>query len=261
MNEQKISKSLERVIKLKETARNSSIQKKKRKRKNALICVGQQQAKTGVRANARPEKIVPVFQQQPGESGRKFMHRVCKDTHAFIKETQFESKYNVQVVRHPESGEIQGLTKCKREKIDIEMLKAKHKNIKKKKKITEGPKPLTKKEKQKLKLLDKKKQKQLEDNDEFKMLQDKVAFGEVAHEPPRLKFKSKDINEGRKPKGLLLHSLLEGSENVSSISKVIDRSGKRKNLPVAERRKLEKQQSEVIAAYRQVKSQRSGNRS
>lgn len=258
MNEQEIPKSLERVIKLKEIAKNSSILKKKRKRrKNALICVGQQQPKA-MHPNAKPEKVVPVFQQRPGESGRTFMHRVCKDTHAFLKETQFEKKYNVQIERDPESGEIQGLKKCKPEDIDIEKLQAKHKNIKKKKKTIEGPKPLTKKEKQKLKL-NMKKQKQLEDDDAFKMIEDKVAFGEVAHEPPKLKINSKDINEGRKPKGLLLQSLLEDSKNVSS--KVIDRSGKRKNLPVAERRKLEKQQSEAIASYRQLKSQQSANKS
>ncbi|XP_020300378.1 coiled-coil domain-containing protein 137 [Pseudomyrmex gracilis] len=259
INEQEIPKSLERVIKLKEIAKNSSILKKKRKKKkNALICVGQQQPKA-MHPKAKPEKVVPVFQQLPGESGQKFMHRVCKDTHSFLKETQFERKYNVQIERDPESGEIQGLKKCKREDIDIEMLQAKHKNIKKKKKTIEGPKPLTKKEKQRLKL-NMKKQKQLED-DEFKMIEDKVAFGEVAHEPPKLKIKSKDINEGRKPKGLLLHSLLEDAKTVSSNSRVIDRSGKRKNLPVAERRKLEKQQSEAIASYRKLRSQQSVNKS
>lgn len=35
----------------------------------------------------------------------------------------------------------------------------------------------------------------------------------------------------------------------------IDRAGKRKHLPVGERRQLEKQQSEIIAAYRKLKAQ------
>lgn len=37
----------------------------------------------------------------------------------------------------------------------------------------------------------------------------------------------------------------------------IDKTGKRKNLPSAERRILEKQQSDIVAAYRQMKSKRS----
>lgn len=37
----------------------------------------------------------------------------------------------------------------------------------------------------------------------------------------------------------------------------IDRSGKRKKLPLGERRQLEKQQNDVIAAYRILKAQKS----
>ncbi|XP_029659234.1 uncharacterized protein LOC115233120 [Formica exsecta] len=257
-DEQAIPKSLEHVIKLKEAAKsNNGILKRKRKKKNALICVGQQHPKLSLHPKAKPEKIVPVFQQRVDESGEQFLHRVSRDTHAFLKETAFEKKYGVQIERNSETGQIQGLTKCKREKDDVEMLRAKHKNIKKKKKTTESP--LTKSEKRKLKL-QLKKEKKVEDIDEFKNLRDKVAFNEVVHEPPKLNIKSKKINEERKPKNLLLNSLLENSKP-SSISKVIDRSGKRKNLPVIERRKLEKQQNEAIAAYRQLKSERLANRS
>ncbi|KAL6446761.1 hypothetical protein ACFW04_001293 [Cataglyphis niger] len=257
-DEQAIPKSLERVIKLKEAAKhNNGILKRKRRKKNALICVGQQKPKLGSHPKAKPEKIVPVFQQRPDESGETFLHRVSRDTHAFLKETAFEKKYGVQIERNSETGQIQGLTKCKREKDDVEMLRAKHKNIKKKRKTTESP--LTKSEKRKLKL-QLKKEKKVKDSDEFENLQDKVAFNEVVHEPPKLNIKSKKINEERKPKNLLLNSLLENSK-LSPISKVIDRSGKRKNLPVIERRKLEKQQSEAIAAYRQLKSQRLANTS
>ncbi|CAL1674189.1 unnamed protein product [Lasius platythorax] len=255
-DEQAIPKSLERVIKLKEAAKtNNGILKRKRRKKNALICIGQQQHKLSLHPKAKPEKIVPVFQQRLDESGEQFLHRVSKDTHAFLKETAFEKKYGVQVERDSETGQIQGLVKCKREKDDVETLRAKHKNIKKKK-TTESS--LTKSEKRKLKL-QLKKEKKVKNVDKFENLQDKVAFNEVVHEPPKLNIKSKKINEERKPKNLLLNSLLENSK--PSISKVIERSGKRKNLPVIERRKLEKQQSEAIAAYRQLKSQRLANRS
>ncbi|KAL0118121.1 hypothetical protein PUN28_009059 [Cardiocondyla obscurior] len=259
-DEQAIPKSLERVIKLKEAAKNSrNTLKKKRKKKNALICVGLQDHKLK-HPKAKPEKVTPVFQQRPGESGRQFMHRVTKDTHNFLKEIEFEKKYGVQVERDSNTGRIQGLTKCKREKDDVEILQAKHKNIGKKKKITEGSTALTKYDKQKLKQRIKKERKQ-ENCDEFERFQDKVVFGEVAHEPPRLKIKSKEMDGNRKPRNLLLNSLLEGSKDVSSGSNVINRSRKRKYLSEIERKKLEKRQNEVIAAYRQLKSQRLINKS
>ncbi|XP_071627593.1 coiled-coil domain-containing protein 137 [Temnothorax longispinosus] len=259
VDEQAIPKSLERVIKLKEAAKTSgNISKRKRKKKNALICVGLQHHKPNPKG--KPEKVTPVFQQRPGESGRQFMHRVSKETHDFLKEIAFEKKYGVQIERDSNTGEIQGLTKCKREKDDVEALQAKHKNITRKKKVAEPSATLTKSDKRKLKLR-MKKEKELENRDEFERLQDKVIFGEVAHEPPRLKIKSKKMDENRKPKNLLLSSLLESPKEVSSAPKVINRSGKRKHLPETERRRLEKRQSEAIAAYRQLKSQRLANRS
>lgn len=265
-DEQVIPKSLEHVIKLKEAAKISDNQKRKhKKKKNSLICVGLQESKPNPHPKARPEKVVPVFQQKVGESGQQFWHRVNKDTHAFIKETEFEQKYGVQVERDSETGLIQGLTKRKIDKDDIVNLRGKHKNIKKKKKTTtvaDTKKTLTKSEKRKQKLRlkkEKKLERREENEDEFKTLQDKVAFGEVAHEPPRLKIKKMIIDEGRKPKDLLLSSMF-GGKNVSSASKAIDRTGKRKKLPAAERRKLEKQQSDIIATYRQLRSQRSTNK-
>ncbi|XP_072759452.1 uncharacterized protein [Anoplolepis gracilipes] len=260
-DEQAIPKSLERIIKLKEAAKtnNNNVLKRKQRKKNTLICVGQQYFNPSLHPKAKPEKIVPVFQQRLDESSEQFLHRISKDTHDFLKEAAFEKKYGVQIERDPKTGQIQRLTKCQREKDDVETLRAKHKNIKRKRKTTDNRIPLTKSEKRKLKL-QLKKEKKVENVDEFENLQDKVAFNEVVREPPKLDIKSKKINQERKPKNLLLNSLLENPK-LSSISKVIDRSGKRKNLPVIERRKLEKQQSEAIAAYRQLKSQRVANRS
>lgn len=248
------------MIELKEAAKTNSgiLKRRRRRKKNALICIGQQHIKLNLHPKTKPEKIVPVFQQRIDESSEQFLHRISKDTHDFLKETAFENKYGVQINRDPETGQIQSLIKCKREKDDVEMLRAKHKNIKRKK-ITDTESPLTKSKRRKLKL-QLKREKNLEDVDEFENLRDKVAFNEVAHEPPKLNIKSKKVNQERKPKNLLLNSLL-GNSKPSSVSKVIDRSGKRKNLPVIERRKLEKQQSEAIAAYRQLKSQHVADRS
>ncbi|EZA47705.1 hypothetical protein DMN91_012480 [Ooceraea biroi] len=260
-DEQPIPKSLEHVIKLKEAAKNNNgIVKRKRKKKNALICVGQQHSRPSLHSKARPEKVVPVFQQRPGESGRLFLNRVSRDTEAFLKETAFEKKYGVQIERDPNTGEVQGLTKCKRQRDDVEALRMKHKNIRKRKKINEEESvTLTKNEKRKLKSRLKKENK-LQEDDGFDKFQDRVAFGEVAHEPPKLTIKTTKMSRERKPKELLLNSLLQGTNKVSS-ARVLYRSAKRKKLPAVERKILEKQQSEAIAAYRRLKSQRLANRS
>jgi len=258
-DEQAIPNSLKRVIELKEIAKtNSVILKKKQKKKHALICVGLQHHKPN-HPKAKPEKIVPVFQQRRDESGKQFMHRVSRDTHNFLQEVAFEKKYGIQITRDSNTGKIQDLTKCKHEKDDVETLGTKYKNIRKKK-IIEGSVILTKNKRQKLKLQIQR-EKKLENHDEFEKLQDKVVFGEVAHEPPRLKIKSKKINENRKLKNLLLNPLLKDSKEAFSVSKMINQSGKRKYLSEIERRRLEKQQSEAIATYRQLKSQRLTNRS
>lgn len=253
IDEQAIPSSLQHIIKLKETARTIGTQKRKRKKKQALISVGTRQHERIFHPKARPEKVVPVLQQRPGESGEQFWHRVSRDTHAFLKETTFEKKYGVQVERDPKTGSIRSLTKCKADVDDIETLRAKHKNTGKK------TATLTKSEKRRLKLKAKQHPKELEE-DEFGKLQDKVAFGEVAHEPPKLNIKIKGTDKGEKPRNLLLNSLLEDSKKTTSTSKIIDRSKKRKNLPIIERKRLEMQQSKVIAAYRQLKSQRLAER-
>ncbi|XP_011875789.1 PREDICTED: coiled-coil domain-containing protein 137 [Vollenhovia emeryi] len=258
VDEQAVPKSLERVIRLKEEAARTGagVTKRRRRRKNALICVGQQRGPD--RPRAKPEKVTPVFRQRPGESGHDFMHRVSRDTHNFLKEVAFEKKYDVQVERDPGTGEIQGLTKRKRDGDDAEAPQAKHKNIGRKKRAAAAT--LTRHDKRKLKLR-LKREKALENRDEFERLQDRVGFGEVAHEPPRLKIKSKKMDGDRKPKDLLLNSLLEGPREASSAAKVIGRSAKRKYLSEAERRRIETRQNEAIEAYRQLKSQRSANRS
>jgi len=131
-DEQVIPKSLERVIKLKEAAKtNNSILKRKRKKKNALICVGQQHHRS---SHPTKSEKVPVFQQQSGESGKQFLHRVSRKTHDFLKEIAFEKRYGVHIDRDSNTGEIKSLIKCKREKDNVEMLGTKHKNINRKKK-------------------------------------------------------------------------------------------------------------------------------
>ncbi|XP_053982101.1 coiled-coil domain-containing protein 137 isoform X1 [Hylaeus volcanicus] len=266
VDEQAIPRSLEHLIRLKETVKSGKITKikKRKKHKNPLISVGGETPRFS-HPKAKPEKVVPLFQQRPGESEEHFLHRVQKETHAFLGETAFEKKYNVQVNRNPETGNIEGLSKCKLTELDkLEMLRARHKNIKKKKKKDSDEVKMTKSQKRKEKLQLKKETKQENGVDEFENFKDQIKFGEVAHEPPQFKIRPKaaDSTMSTKPgkKDLLLHSLLKKNESpkiVSTKTISIDKSGKRKNLPVGERRRLEKDQKDVIAAYRKVKAQRS----
>ncbi|KAG7210452.1 hypothetical protein KM043_011980 [Ampulex compressa] len=267
VQEQAVPKSLERLIRLKEAAKNGRVVKvRKRKKKDSLICIGRENMKRS-HPKSRPEKVVPIFTQKPGESGNRFMYRVSKETHSFLSETAFEQKYNVQINRNPETGKISGLSKRpKTELEEIEMLKAKHKNIKKKKKKAEDGPKMTKVQKRKEKLRMKKEEEEQDEIDEFKVFQDQVEFGEVAHEPPQLKARPKkaDTKTSQKPgkKDLLLNSLFSENNNINSDPtkvQTIKKTGKRKNLPVGERRQLEKQQSDVIAAYRRLKVQRSAD--
>ncbi|XP_066587884.1 coiled-coil domain-containing protein 137 [Prorops nasuta] len=266
LDEQDIPKSLQRVIKLKEATKAGSIgkiKKKKKKKSNGLIRVGE--FKPISHPKARPEKVVPIFQQKQGESPHQFLHRVSRETHAFLNETAFEKKYKVEVKRDQKSGVITGLAKQEKSEFDEEKkLKMKHTNIKKKKKVKEGEevKKLTKTQKKKLRLAEKKNKMNQEDVDEFRMYKDEIKFGEVAHAPPQLISRSNKLESDTtyKPgkKELLLKSYLNSDS--SSVQKKkdilkIDRTGKRKNLPVGERRQLEKQQTDVITAYRKLKSQ------
>lgn len=198
MDAQDIPKSLARVIKLKEAVKNKTLPVSKRKKtKNKgikLIRVGSSKFKPTHR-KGRPEKVVPVFNQRPGESEYEFLERVNRETHNFVKETEFETKFNVEIKRSSETGDIEEIVKRKKDEIEeLEKLARKHKNIspkKLKKKLSKVK--LSKSQKKKEKLLKKKEAKD-EDVDEFKKFTDKVEFGEVVHAPPELKIRPKNAS-------------------------------------------------------------------
>lgn len=171
--------------------------KKKKKRSNrGLIILGAQNKLP--HPKAKPEKAVPLFNQRIGETNDAFLRRVNRETENFLHETQFENKYNVQVKRNTETGEIEGIEKRPKDEIEeLLKLKSKHKNIKKKKKVknSEDEVRLTKSQKRKNKL-EMKKSKKLQDQiDEFKTFKDNVAFGEVAHAPPVLKIRPRNVDK------------------------------------------------------------------
>ncbi|EFA08971.1 hypothetical protein TcasGA2_TC006678 [Tribolium castaneum] len=227
-DEQYVPKSLQRIAELKAKVKSGDFLRKKVKK-------------------PRPK---PFFKQGPNESDKQFLYRVHKHCAMVKHEAAFEEKFGVEVQRNAE-GEIEGVKKRAKDPVQVMVKEAKQA---KKKKKEEGPK-LTKSQKRKLKL-NEKKQKRINDKvDEFEKFQDRVKFGEQVHEPPTLTAprKVKTRSEAPRPgKKDLLKSVLNKISN-----KVIDKTGKRKDLPNALRRQLDKQQKEVIEAYRELKGRRS----
>lgn len=197
-DEQIVPKSLLRVMDLKNKVKSGKIVKKRKKRANrGLIILGAQNNKLP-HPKARPEKAIPIFNQREGETQEAFVHRVNRETENFLNETQFENKYNVQVKRNRETGRVEGIEKRPKDEIEEMLkLKSKHKNISKKKKIKkpEDEVKLTKNQKRKKKIEMKKNTKLQNQIDEFKTFKDDVAFGEVAHAPPELKIRPKNVNK------------------------------------------------------------------
>lgn len=53
----------------------------------------------------KPEKIIPVFKQNSGETDRAFINRVNRICMDVTRESKFEEKYGVDVKRN-EHGEV-----------------------------------------------------------------------------------------------------------------------------------------------------------
>ncbi|XP_044253241.1 coiled-coil domain-containing protein 137 [Tribolium madens] len=223
-DEQYVPKSLQRIAELQAKVKSGDFMRKKKKK-------------------PRPKGL---FEQRPDESNREFLYRVHQHCAIVKHEAAFEQKFGVEIEKNAE-GEIQGVKKRPKDPILVMIKEAKRG----KKKKDEGPK-LTKSQKRRLKLIEKKKKKMGHKVDEFDRFQDKVKFGEQVHEPPTLTAPRKVKKGGEAPrpgtKDLLLKSVL---------NKTVDKTGKRKDLPNALRRQLDKQQQEVIEAYRLLKGKKS----
>lgn len=191
---------MERVIKLKNDLKTHGLVQKKRKKKKGqkLISVGAVKSVKLPHPKAKPDKVVPIFNQKSGESQYQFWQRVNRETNAFIKETTFENKFNVDVKRNIKTGQLEGVVnRPKDELTELEKLRKKHKNIKKKKKKTSenGDVKLSKSQKRSKKLLLKKQKKNTDNVEEFKEFKDKVEFGEIVHAPPELKAFTKNSEQ------------------------------------------------------------------
>ncbi|XP_050297903.1 coiled-coil domain-containing protein 137 [Anthonomus grandis grandis] len=278
VDEQQIPSTLSRLIELKNKTKEGQYDKKN---KNKI-----KKGKENNSHNGKPEKNIPKFERRVGESDREFkrrMNRICTEV---VKEAAFENKYQVDIKRN-EDGEVEGVVKRPKDELEQFVKKIKKernqkKSKKGKKKAEEGAQPkLSKQQKWALKKKEKK-EKKITNREEDYNLQPKkeiIKFGEVVHAPPNLVAPRRvDKNEGASRPGqkeLLLKSLLpkEKQQNlkkgknkkeeklqvISNQSKTINKKGKRKDLPNALRRTLDKQQSEVIEAYKKIKLQRRAN--
>ncbi|XP_056644374.1 DNA ligase 1 [Diorhabda sublineata] len=273
---QEVSKSLQRIIDLKNKTKTGEIFTKRNKKRTGTNL--KKNINSDKFSPSKPEKPARNFVQFPDETDREFvrrMNRICMET---VKEAKFEEKYGVEIKRN-EQGKVEVV---KRKKDELELLYNKEKKrklkeekgLKKKKKSkdkTETVK-LSKWQKRNKKLKEKKGKRGIENIDEFKEYKDPVKFGEIVHAPPTLikPKKAEKILTVPRPgnKSLLLKSVLNNSssqinqsKNIKDNShktshKVIDKKGKRKELPNSLRRQLDKQQQEIIDAYKQLKSKK-----
>lgn len=265
---QEVSNRFKHFVQLKEQTKSHTLnktrspQRKKRDPKRSKLQVGDS-----------------VVHQQPKEPEEAFLARASKLQQDRETEAKFSAKYNVEIERDETTGAVR-MKKKKTHEID-DLLKRKaeeSKGFKKKKKQKEIKKKLTlsdKKALKKQKIEDKKRKEEDKLLEEFQM--DNVAFGEVVHGPPNLNTKPRHADKlagAPRPgkKRLLLHALLdkpkdkeedgEDAEPQRKKSKnkakqqqqqKVDLKGKRKNLPVSTRMKLEREQQSVIEMYRQMK--------
>jgi len=228
-------------------------------------------------------KKEPQFKQRNNESDKQFLQRVKRACSGVIQENAFENKYKVDILRNPETGEVEKLVKKPKDELEELAKKAQKeskmgKGKKGKKRKAEPTEPrLTKSQKRQRKLTERKQRKAINKDLNSRKDVDVVKFGEVVHAPPTLTAPKRVEKSNCAPrpgqKNLLLKSVLQQSQGKplqsdqkqqsktenklrKTSNKAIDKTGKRKNLPNALRRKLENQQTEIINAYRMLKQQK-----
>lgn len=219
------------------------------------------------------------MKRHSNESDYKFLRRVNRITHQRRLEADFAAKYNVDIQRNQETGEIK-LKKRKRsevDEIDALMNKKREQSKNGKKKFVEAddedtkvdqPAKLTSLQKMKLKKLEKKMEKQKEKDIEFAEYQhEEIKFGERVEAPPSLSIprKATKVEGVQRPgkRSLLLTGMID-KEKADEFAEIeakkpppprviygrVDKKGKRKNLPNATRTALETERKNAVEMYR-----------
>lgn len=153
---------------------------------------------------ARPVKKVPKVERKPGESDRELLWRAEKTSRQYFKKVKFENKYDVDLETDDETGEV----KVKKRDKTFEEEELKHAKpttkwqAKKLKKVEKLQAERNERKKARLeKFKERKLWKKNKNKDEFSVLkQDKVEFGDVAHQPPAITAKPRKSSDvGRVP--------------------------------------------------------------
>jgi len=206
-----------------------------------------------IKTPQRPVKKVPTFERMPGETDRNLLWRAELTTRTFLNKSKFEDKYDVDLETNQETGDVKVkkrdwsyLDDGKKEEPANKWEKKKMKKLAKKEQEKQEKLKL-KKDKLKEKKLYKKNKSKMDDFSSIK--QDKVEFGEVAEQPPQLSAKPRKSSHLERPgyRDLLLKTMLPSTKNSS---KTVDLSGKRKDLPVLDRQRLEDERERVVELYR-----------
>lgn len=218
------------------------------------------------------------IRRNTNETDFKFLKRVNRITHQRRLEAGFAAKYNVDIIRNQETGEIK-LKKKPKDQIEELMKKRRAEARSGRKKFVdkepeeEAAPKLTSLQKLKLKKKAKKQSQTDEKSRVFAEYQHEVIkFGETAQAPPSLitprkALKNETVSRPGK-RNLLLTSMLSSgkdpvanrSDNIFSmkpnkkvIKGPIDKKGKRKNLPNSTRLALETERQNAVDMYRQLK--------
>lgn len=214
------------------------------------------------------------------ETDSKFLRRVENAVYQRKLEAQFSCKYNVDIIRDQETGEIKMKKRKKGEVEEIDQLMSKKRDEfqkgkkrqfnKQEKSLKETPKKLTTLERLKLKRLSKKSEKKNEKELAFAEYQrEDIKFGETVLAPPSLTLprKAKKVESAPRPgtRNLLLNSIINLDEEkpeeikpkINKFPKIqrgpINKKGKRKNLPNSTRLALETERERAVDLYRQSK--------
>lgn len=220
------------------------------------------------------------IKRNANETDRKFLKRVNRITHQRRLEAGFAAKYNVDIIRNQETGEIK-LKKKPKDEIE-ELMKKRRAEAKNGRRKFEDKEPaaveapkLTSLQKLKLKKKAKKQSQSDEKSKHFAEYQHEVIkFGETVQAPPSLitprrATKNETVPRPGKRDLLLTSMLKDNSERKAEksdifkpkksqkINKVIkgpiDKKGKRKNLPNSTRLALEAERLNAVDLYRQLK--------
>uniref|UniRef100_A0A182RUM0 M-type 9 protein n=1 Tax=Anopheles funestus TaxID=62324 RepID=A0A182RUM0_ANOFN len=217
-----------------------------------------------------------IVEKRNKESEESFLMRASNLQHAREVEANFGVRFGVEVEHDDETGAIRVV---KRKGIEVDGMLEKISDEKRgkvsKRKLRAAEAAKTKKA-----MIAEKKQKAIENQREEEDLllreyqYERVPFGEVVKEPPKLRALPRRAKREGVPrpgsKGLLLSTLLQPKQTENQEEPVpkktskkkktetkLDLKGKRKKLPMATRMNIEREQQNVIEMYRQLKKKSS----